>query len=126
MEAIVRSGSTYLLLFLIFRVMGKRTLAQVTAFDFVLLIIVGEATASALIGNDHSITNLMLVIITLIVIKKVLDLIRTSSESASKTLEDVPLILVDNGKPIKDRITREHLREDDILESAREIHGLER
>ena len=37
MESVVRAFVTYAVLLLIFRVSGKRSLAQITAFDFILL-----------------------------------------------------------------------------------------
>ena len=36
----------------VFRISGKRSLSQITTFDFVLLLIISEATQQALVGND--------------------------------------------------------------------------
>jgi uncharacterized membrane protein YcaP (DUF421 family) len=44
------------------RLAGKRSLAQITTFDFVLLLIVSEAPQQALLGDDGSITNAALVV----------------------------------------------------------------
>jgi uncharacterized membrane protein YcaP (DUF421 family) len=44
MDAVVRAAVTYVFLVVLFRVTGRRTLAQITTFDFVLLLIVSEAT----------------------------------------------------------------------------------
>ena len=66
MEAILRSTFVYIALIAIFRLTGKRSLAQITTFDFILLLIVSEATQQALIGEDGSITNALLVILTLL------------------------------------------------------------
>ena len=46
-----------LVLLLILRLAGSRTLAGITTFDFVLILIISEAVQSALIDNDHSMTN---------------------------------------------------------------------
>ncbi len=66
MDAVLRAGAIYLVLLLIFRITGKRSLAQITTFDFVLLLVIGEATQQALLGNDFSITNAVIVIVTLL------------------------------------------------------------
>ncbi len=58
------SGSTYLLLLLVFRLAGRRTLAQMTSLVF--LLIVSEGTQNAMIGDDYSLTNGMLVVLTLV------------------------------------------------------------
>ncbi|HKR79410.1 MAG TPA: hypothetical protein VJR69_06875 [Nitrospira sp.] len=49
-------------LLVIFRLAGRRTLAQMTNFDFVLLLIISEATQNAMIGEDDSVTNGALVV----------------------------------------------------------------
>ena len=66
MGSVLRAFVVYVVLFLIFRIAGRRTLSQITTFDFVLLLIVSEATQNAMIGDDYSITNAMLVITTLV------------------------------------------------------------
>ncbi len=52
----------YIFLLIILRISGKRSLAQITTFDFVLLLIIAEASQQALLGDDYSITNAVLVI----------------------------------------------------------------
>jgi uncharacterized membrane protein YcaP (DUF421 family) len=64
MDAVLRALAIYLVLMLLFRLVGKRSLAQITTFDFVLILVVGEATQQALLGEDFSITNAALVIAT--------------------------------------------------------------
>lgn len=44
MDAVLRASIIYVLVLVLLRLSGKRTLAQVTSFDFVLLLIIGEAT----------------------------------------------------------------------------------
>ena len=66
MDAVLRSATIYVFLLVIFRLSGKRSLAQITTFDFVLLLIIGEATQQALLGNDFSITYALIVITTLV------------------------------------------------------------
>ena len=62
MDAIVRGLMVYLFLLILFRIAGRRTLGNITNFDFVLLLIISEATQNAMIGNDYSVTNGFLVI----------------------------------------------------------------
>ena len=73
MDAVLRGAAVYLALLLIVRLSGKRTLSQVTTFDFVLLLILSEATQQALLGLDYSITMAVLVIVTLIGLDRLAD-----------------------------------------------------
>jgi len=66
MDAVLRGLSVYMFLLIIFRISGKRSLGQVTTFDFVLLLIIAETTQQALLGDDYSVTNAFLLIGTLV------------------------------------------------------------
>ncbi len=126
MSSVLRAIVVYVVLFLIFRVAGRRTLSQITTFDFVLLLIVSEATQNAMIGDDYSITNAMLVITTLVGFDVALSLWKRRFPSLDKFLDGVPLIIVEDGKPLKDRMAKARVDESDVLTAARELQGLER
>lgn len=126
MDAVLRSGAIYIILMIFFRIIGKRSLSQITTFDFVLLLIIGEATQQALLGDDFSLTNAVIVIVTLMFLDVVLSLIKQRSQAVDKLIDGVPTLLVENGEPIKEHMEKSRVDLDDILESARESQGLER
>jgi len=126
MESVVRAFAIYMFVLLAFRLTGKRSLAQITPFDFVLLLIMGEATQQALLGDDFSVTNAFLVILTLMTLDICLALIKGRSRRLEKWLDDVPLIIVENGRPLKDRMAKSQVDEEDVLEAGRRLQGLER
>ena len=49
-----------------------------------------------------------------------------SSSWLAKWVDDVPLIIVEHGRPLKERMDKERIDEDDVLNAARERFGLER
>jgi uncharacterized membrane protein YcaP (DUF421 family) len=126
MESVLRAASIYAFLLLLFRVTGKRSLAQITAFDFVLLLIIGEATQQALLGNDFSIINAFIVIGTLMFLELGLSLVKGWVPKLDPLLDSTPLVIVEDGKVLHDRISNERVDLNDILAAARERHGLER
>ncbi len=111
---------------MIFRIAGRRTLAEMTSFDFVLLLIVSEATQQGLLGNDFSLTNAFLVILTLIGLDVTLSLWKQRSPRVEKLLDGVPMVIVEDGRPLKDRMDKARIDEEDILTAARELQGLAR
>lgn len=125
MDAVLRGLAIYLLLFLLLRVFGKRTLSEVTTFDFVLLLVIGEATQQALLGEDFSITHAAILIAVLTGLDRGSDYLSWRFARFKRVAESIPLILVDNGKLLRDVMAKEHVSEDDILTSARTKHGLE-
>ena len=127
MESVLRALAIYAFLMLLFRISGKRSLSEMTNFEFVLLLlIVGEATQQAVLGKDYSMTNAFLVIMTLVGINVILSLLKQRSERMKRVLDGMPLILVDDGQPIKDLMNVVRVSEDDVLSAARALQGLER
>lgn len=126
MESVVRAALVYLFLLLLLRLTGKRTLAQITSFDFVLLLIISEAVQQALIGEDNSMTNAAIVVTTLVGLNIVMSWLKQRHVWIDRLLEDTPLLIVADGKPLKDRMDKSRVDEDDVLDAARESHGLER
>jgi uncharacterized membrane protein YcaP (DUF421 family) len=127
MESVVlRAFIVYVLIFIILRMAGKRTLGEMTAFDLVLLLIISEAVQNALLDDDHSITGSMLVIITLVFTDIIVSLLTNKYRYFDNLINGIPLIILENGKPLLDRMQRVRLQEDDILEAARKTQGLER
>ena len=126
MSSILRGLAVYFFLLLLFRLLGKRSLAQITTFDAVLLLIISEATQQAMIDNDNSMTNAFLLILTLLGTNYLMQLLNIRSQTVDKVLNDVPLLLVENGRVLHEPMKRVRVSEDDILEQGRAQLGLER
>ncbi|MGQ0697697.1 MAG: DUF421 domain-containing protein [Panacagrimonas sp.] len=126
METVLRALGVYLFLLLVFRLSGKRSLAHITTFDFVLLLLIAEASQQALVGQDFSVVNAMLAIATLAVADIGLSMLKERSPRLERLIDDMPVIIVDHGRLLSERIKRERIDEADILAAARKLHGLER
>ncbi|HLR32574.1 MAG TPA: YetF domain-containing protein [Fodinibius sp.] len=125
MDLIIRATVIYLFILVIFRIAGKRALSQMTTFDFVLLLIVGEATQQALLTDDYSIIGAMLVIGTLVILDLLFARFSKRWEFFDKITNGVPVIIMKDGEPVENRMDQEAIEIDDILESARRNQGLE-
>ena len=126
MDSVIRAVVVYGVLLLIFRIAGKRALSQITTFDFVLLLIIAEAIQPALADADESMTNSFLLVLTLFAIDIGLSLLKRSSPMLEKLIDDVPLIIVADGKPLYERMSKARVDEEDVLTAARLSQGLER
>ena len=126
MDIVLRSAAIYLALLVVFRISGRRSLSQITTFDVVLLLIIGEATQQALLGDDFSVTNGVLVVTSLVVIDIALATVKAKVPLLARTIDGVPVVLVERGQPMRDRMRRSQVDEQDLLEAARLAHGLER
>ena len=126
MESILRAAIVYVVLLVLFRIAGKRSVAEVTTFDLVLLLIISEATQQAMVDNDNSMTNALLLVVTLIGMNILFSVLADRWQGFGKLIEDVPLVIVEDGKLLQDRMRRERVSEDEVMEAARELQGLER
>ena len=125
METVLRAAAIYLFLMIVFRISGKRALAEMNAFDLVLLLIIGESVSQGMMGDDFSITTALVLVTTLVVMEIVFAFIKQKSKVAEIWLDDAPLVVVEDGKPLRERMDRARVDEEDVLEAARSTHGLE-
>ena len=126
MESILRAAAVYFILLMILRFSGRRTIAQMTPFDLVLVLIVAETTQQALLGDDFSITNAALLIITLFTIDIALSYVKRRSGRLETWLDGRPTLLVAQGRIDEEALRKSRMDRKDIMEAARQLHGLHR
>ena len=126
MESVLRAAAVYALLLVLFRITGKRSLGQITTFDFILLLIISEAIQNAMVGTSYSVTNALVLIVTLVVIDVGLNVVKTRLPRVEQWLEGAPLVIVEHGRPLQDRLESSRVDVSDVLRAARCAHGLER
>ena len=122
--------AVYLVLLVVFRLAGKRTLAQATPFDVVLLLIISEAVQNALVGDDRSLLILEAVQMALKARKPALGLIHHSDRGSQYASEKHVRVLENHGVQISmsrvgmatDDAKREQPASDQS-DPSREVHG---
>ncbi|SDU95653.1 DUF421 domain-containing protein [Pseudomonas mucidolens] len=124
MDSVLRAAAIYLVLMILFKIGGRRSMAELTTFDLVLLMVIGEATQQALLGDDFSLINATLVIVTLIAIDIGCSLVKQRSKWFSRLLDGGPTVLVEHGQVLYKRLKQARVDEDDILEAARSGQGI--
>jgi uncharacterized membrane protein YcaP (DUF421 family) len=125
-STVARAVIVYLLVLFVLRLGGKRTMSEMTTFDFAILLILAEALEPALVGEDSSLTNAALAVVTLVAVDVLLGLVKEKFPGIDRWLDDKPTVLVRDGMPIPDALTRSRVNIDDIMEAARHQHGLAR
>lgn len=124
MDSVIRGISIYVVLLIATRLSGRRTMAQMTPFDFVLLLIIAETTQQALLGDDFSISNAVVLILTLFATDVVLAWLKDWSPRVDSLLDGNPTVLISDGQVDHEAMRRSRVSIDDVLESAREQQGL--
>lgn len=126
MDVFARTVCIYLFLLVILRLAGKRTLSEMSTFDFVLLLIISEATQNALVDDDRSLTTGLAAILTLVALDRLVAVVKTKFPRMDKFIDGAPLMLVDHGRVLEDRMKRSNVGVDDILQAARLHQGIGR
>ena len=126
MDSVIKATVVYFALWAIIRVSGRRTLGEMTAFDFVLFMIISGSTQRAITGQDYSLTNALLLVATFVALDIGLSIVELKWPAMRRILNAMPMILVENGSLMADRMRRARITEDNILASARRLNGLER
>lgn len=126
MDSVLRGLLIYMILLVVFRITGKRTMSEATTFDMVLLLIISETVQQALIDDDNSITNAVILVISLIIADVVISMMKMRFLGFERVLEGTAVIIIENGRMHTDRMKQNNIREEDIMSAARELQGLER
>ena len=126
MESVIRGAAIYVVLLVIIRLSGRRTMDQATPFDFVLLLIVAETTQQALLGDDFSITNAVVLIVTLFLMDIAFSYITRWSPMLDKVVDGRPTFLIKDGRVDNRALHKTRMNKADIMVAARKQHGVEK
>lgn len=118
-EKIVRTVAVYLVLAVLIRLAGKRDLAQLNAFDLIVVLLLSNVVQNAVIGPDNSLLGGAIGAAVLVGFNAVV--VRSSRNSAvlGRALEGTPTVLARDGQWIDDALRREGLRRADAEAALR-------
>jgi uncharacterized membrane protein YcaP (DUF421 family) len=118
-------GYTWLLI--IIRLTGKRTLAQLNAFDLIVSVALGSTLASVLLSSDVALAEGAVALALLCVLQLVVALLTSRSKVARRTITARPTLLVRNGELLDQAMRSERISRDSLLQVVRSqgVGGLE-
>ncbi|MGH9264595.1 MAG: DUF421 domain-containing protein [Acidimicrobiales bacterium] len=119
MEIIVRATVIYFFLWAVTRGVGKRELSEMTAFELILLVTMGDLIQQGATQEDMSLTGAVLAVGTLALWILVFAYLTWRFKGAQTALEGVPVIVVRDGRPLDDVLKIERLTLDEVREEAR-------
>ena len=122
---VLRAVVVYFLLLLLLRLSGKRTMGQFTAFDMLLVVLLGNAVQNALLGSDTSVIGGLLLAATLIALNWLVGLASARSAKVENWVEGVPVLLARDGRVFRDVLRRELISKEDFERTMREAGCLD-
>ena len=119
MMTIVRTALTYLFLYFVIRVMGRRATQFRTGFELILVFLFGGLTIQSILYDDHSLTNSWLAVMTMAVLHMGITSLERRFDRVGSVLEGTPIPICEGGKWDRDRMQQLHLRDQDVMAEAR-------
>jgi uncharacterized membrane protein YcaP (DUF421 family) len=120
MEIIVRATALFFFVWGLMRVMGKRELAELTAFELVLLISIGDLIQQGVTQEDMSITGALLAVGTIGMWILAFSYSSFRWKGGRSVIEGFPVVVIQDGQLLDEMLRLERLTPEEILDAARE------
>lgn len=115
-----RAAMAYTILALLTRVMGKRELSQLTIRDYIVGITIGSITANMAFKKDESVFLFFPAIFLFSGIEIILSRLSLKSRKLRNVSDGVTVILIEEGKIIKENLKKERISVDELLMMLRD------
>lgn len=120
MEIVIRASILYFLIWGLIRALGKRELSEMSAFELVLLVTIGDLVQQGVTQEDYSITGAFLAIGTLGFWILVWSYLSFRFPRTRGAIEGRPVVVVQEGKVQREALHIERITLDELKDAARE------
>jgi uncharacterized membrane protein YcaP (DUF421 family) len=119
LEKIIRSLVVYIFLLIMFRLLGKRQVGQMTPFDLIVLLILSNVLQNAMIGPDNSVLGGLIGAGTVLAANWGISRIAIKNPRFERAIEGVPTVLIHNGKFVEMNMRKETISQEDLMSNLR-------
>jgi uncharacterized membrane protein YcaP (DUF421 family) len=120
LEKIVRPAAVYLVLVFALRTIGKRMLAQLNPFDFVVILTLSNTVQNAIIGNDTSLVGGLVGAATLLAVNALLIRVFYRGPDKDDLLTERDICLISGGRLQSEPMRRLHINAGELIAKAHE------
>ncbi len=120
MELVLRATAVYWLLWLVVRGVGKRSLAEISPLQLILLVVLGDIVQQGVTQEDMSVTGAAIVVGTMTAWAVGGAFVAQRVAPVGRVLSGVPVVVVLDGEPLEDSLRAEAIDLDDVKEAAHE------
>ncbi|HHY72884.1 MAG TPA: DUF421 domain-containing protein [Bacillus bacterium] len=117
---VLRTLFLYLLLVIIFRLMGKREIGELSLLDLIVFIMIGEMAVVAIEKPDKPLFITILPMFLLLFIQLSLSILSLKSQKLRDALDGKPSAIVDQGQINEEEMRKQRYNLDDLLTQLRE------
>ncbi len=125
MDIVLRATVIFIALYLLVRLMGKRELGQMTPFELIVLVVIGDLIQQGVTQNDFSLTGAIIAISTIALLALLMSWATYLWPRAERLLEGEPEVIVSDGEILMPNLRRTRLTRSEI-ESEMRLAGIAR
>ncbi|WP_101843505.1 DUF421 domain-containing protein [Halobacillus sp. Marseille-P3879] len=96
-------------LFVLTKTLGKSQITQITAFDFIAALVLGELVGNALYDKEVGITQIAFAVFLWGLLIYITEVITEKFKGSRKTLEGSPSVVIDHGQIIREELKNNKL-----------------
>ncbi len=111
--------AAYLAIVLILRISGKRTLASMSAFDFIIAVAVGAVFGRTLTAKELSLSETLTAFLLLAVLQFIFAYLENRSKVFKKVFSTTPTLLYYKGKFLEENLRKERLSKSKVFGAVR-------
>jgi uncharacterized membrane protein YcaP (DUF421 family) len=119
MDLVLRTTFAFVFIFVMSRLIGRRELGKLQAFDLILFIVIGDLVQQGITQSDYSVTGLALVASTIALLTVFISYVSFRFPRVRPLLEGEPVVILEDGQLIEKNLSRTRLTLDDVEEAAR-------
>lgn len=119
-QFVLRGVVVYVVILLLVRLSGKRTVGQFTPFDLIVVVLLGNSVQNSLIGEDYSLLGGLVLAATLIGLNWLVGSLTARNHAFDRLVEGVPVLLARDGEVFRGALRHSNVSETDFAESLRQ------
>lgn len=123
MDIVLRASAVFVILYLLLRLLGKRELGQLTPFELLVMIVMGDLIQQGVTHNDFSLTGALLAVATFGFLALLLSWITYLFPAMERLLDGKPRVVVRDGTIIVENLRRDRVTRSE-LESEMRLAGI--
>lgn len=119
MSIIIRSFFALVFLFILTRILGKKQISQLTFFEYVLGITIGDLAGTISTNVDFNFWHGVIAILVWVLIPLILEILTLKSKTLRLWFEGKETVVIQDGKILEDNLKKERYTGDELLSQLR-------
>lgn len=119
LDFVIRAAVMYFMALVMIRLLGKRALGELGPFDFVVMTGVGHTVVSVALDRSIPYYEGIIILATLAGLEYLMVIMALKNQTLSNLIVGKPVVLIDNGRIIRENLAREKCNVDDLMQELR-------